>query len=184
MKRRKRDKLAEDVLEAQKQGYGCHYGNYIADRQAGKALPPEIEEIEEPEVVRARCVVCGEPLTGNKMKYCGQARCEAGRKRAESEQPEKLWKFADRPDGKKCEICGGPLKRNQEKFCGKACQQVGSRNYPIKWRMQELEVSREMLAEKLEVTKATIDNWLDSPGLRGKRRQAVEKAIEELGGVR
>lgn len=87
-KKKKPDNLGQDVLEAERLGYGCHYGDYIAardnhtadyerrEREAPPAREPEArpESLNGPVVItqggKQFCQICGKPLGKNAKKYC------------------------------------------------------------------------------------------------------------------
>ena len=90
MSRKKKgiDRLTADVLEAERLGYGCHYGDYIAARDADtegyrrrlREAPRSREAVCRPEIINGPvvitkegeryCQVCGKPLGRKEKKYC------------------------------------------------------------------------------------------------------------------
>ena len=93
MKREKHDRLEQDVNEAERLGYGCHYGDYMAAkehnttdyiRRKETAAPPKREKIPEdrngPVIITKKgsrvCQICGKPLGKFAKKYC-QGECQA-----------------------------------------------------------------------------------------------------------
>ena len=87
-KKKKPDKLGQDVLEAERLGYGVHYGDYIAARdnhtedykRREREAPPAREPVARPEsengpvvITKGRerfCQICGKPLSWKGKKYC------------------------------------------------------------------------------------------------------------------
>lgn len=77
VKKKEPDKLALDMIECKKAGFGCHYGKW-------KALQPVVEvEKVMPDNFRS-CEYCGQwykPTSKRAQKYCGAA-CQIAAQRA------------------------------------------------------------------------------------------------------
>lgn len=82
-RKRKLDNIERDVIQAERLGYGCHYGRYKADYPYTRE---EEEEIPEDAPTRI-CEHCGEPFcmigASHLRKYCSYECCQkAARKQA------------------------------------------------------------------------------------------------------
>lgn len=68
--------LDRDIREAARLGYGAHYGDYMADKMAGRIhVPPAPDEDEGPPAEVRRCKECGSlfvPHRHNQV-YCTHA---------------------------------------------------------------------------------------------------------------
>jgi len=90
--KRPRDNLELDVMDGERLGYGCHYGNFKADHPRTKALnearlnPKKKAVTSKAEKGRPRvtpeyervCPVCGQKFTANHSRriYCSE-KCKA-----------------------------------------------------------------------------------------------------------
>lgn len=73
------DKLAKDMIECKKAGFGCHYGKW-------KALQPKEQYIKELPDGWLICAYCGKPFKPSSkrlQKYC-EAMCQLGAQRDRS----------------------------------------------------------------------------------------------------
>lgn len=113
-KRRKPiDKLEYDVIQAERLGYGCHYGRYKADHpktqaeyetQHGKPA----QKVDNRRVVRS-CLRCGAQFTvgsthANKMYCCDDCRIKAQQDRLQN-RGQTLY----------CVWCGGEIPRDSQR---------------------------------------------------------------------
>lgn len=128
--------LSLDAREAERNGFGRHYGAYMAAVQAGQIkrklveeqeapeLPHEPEKPKEPEVIRRPCRYCGKPVMKDiRYKYCSdvcyQAQHAIDQEKWRAVQKERYKK--DKKD-KKCEWCGENwLTGKQKRFCSISC---------------------------------------------------------------
>ena len=86
--KKKPDTLGRDVQEAERLGYGCHYGDYIAARDnqtpdflkreaQAPAQHPKVNKMDNPngpviitQSGHRACQICGKPLGFGAKKYC------------------------------------------------------------------------------------------------------------------
>lgn len=95
--------LDRDIREAARLGYGVHYGDYMADKIAGRIhVPPAPEEDEGPPAEVRRCKECGSPFVPHRFNqlFCAEPcrstyhsrhekrRCRARKAEAEKEDVE------------------------------------------------------------------------------------------------
>ena len=92
------DRITAKVLAAEAAGYGCHYGNFVADHpdafkdwEPGQPVP-----VPDPMPVRV-CPVCGQKFaSANKNKvYCGdrcKERGDGAKRRAKKAKQEEMKK--------------------------------------------------------------------------------------------
>lgn len=142
----KLDQLTKDCIMAEQQGYGCHYGAFIADVEAGRTarryadggepeeLPKEIP-VAGNQVV-SKCIHCGAILTGKQKRFCSDECNKAYNRRVRNDRAreyqsrkaeEKKAKREQKQNGLKCLTCGKQLTGNRSKFCSKACCKAAGR---------------------------------------------------------
>lgn len=124
------DNLTRDVLEAQRLGYGCHYGNYKEDHPHTRPVPADVavtaEDVRrsEPERVLRVCRHCGKEFVRrtNLLNFCSEI-C----KKTHSAE---LNLEAKRRAGQKkvpriCEFCGDSFlpTHGLQRFCCISCSQ-------------------------------------------------------------
>lgn len=116
------DNLTRDVLEAERLGYGCHYGNYKADhphtRPAADAL---IIEPEKPEEIRI-CKHCGTSFVRqrNLRDFCSGVCKRAHAAQLNNEARRRvIMKYREQV----CERCGRTFRptKGVQKFCSRSC---------------------------------------------------------------
>lgn len=126
--------LSLDARETERNGFGRHYGAYMAAVQAGHVkrklveeqeapeLPkePEAKEPEKPTIARKVCTYCGKPIMSRRLRYCSDE-CYEAQKRINEEKWREAQKERCRQD-KKCEWCGENwLTGKQKRFCCNSC---------------------------------------------------------------
>lgn len=118
--------LSLDARETERNGFGRHYGAYMAAVQAGHVKRKLVEEQEapelpkEPEVIRRPCRYCGKPIMSRRLRYCSDE-CYEAQKRINEEKWREAQKERCQQD-KKCEWCGENwLTGKQKRFCSNSC---------------------------------------------------------------
>lgn len=123
-KREPQDHLEYDVMQAERLGYGCHYGKYKADHPDTLAKFEEVTGVKKLEKVAPNkrekvCPVCGVTfVTGNLNThkiYCG----DECRRKADEERKRQLESM---PKGI-CLWCGGEITDTtmRSRYCGPGC---------------------------------------------------------------
>ena len=120
------DNLTRDVLEAERLGYGCHYGNYKADHPHTRPAPDEpLAHLEEQEEFRI-CKHCGKSFVRQSLlrDFCSDICKRTHKAQIVNESRRKsIMKYPDHV----CKRCGSvfhPSKRIQ-KFCSRSCASQG-----------------------------------------------------------
>ena len=116
MAKKKLDKLALDMIQCKKDGFGVHYGAWRAaqyEKNPYKPIP------EKPKGYEHTCLNCGKEFysdRNNNRKYCSE-QCKNEYYRSKNEK--KVYE-------KTCPICGKDFvaREYRHKYCGEFCARV------------------------------------------------------------
>lgn len=132
-KRRKpMDRLSYDVQEAERLGYGCHYGRYKADHPHTSYEPQKTPAAAAPAKYEYTCQWCGGKFYKSRkstQRYCS-ADCNINATNARDK------KYRPKPGKEKtCATCGRMfISVRGAKYCSEICNEAGQRANQIRRR--------------------------------------------------
>lgn len=112
------DNLLKDVREAERLGYGIHYGRYKVDHPHTANISVDLD----PEPVKRKCKECGaafDPGASNQLYCCEECKNAAGSRRSYEKR-----KAMDLQVGMAtCAFCGMEFyrKRKTQTCCSRSC---------------------------------------------------------------
>ena len=139
-KKGKIDKLAQDMIQRQKDGFGVHYGAWrAAQYEKNKGMTTE-----KPKGYKHTCLHCGKEFyskVNRGRKYC----CEQCKNEHYRTQKPKVSKpIVGNPVEKTCPICGKDFlaKNNRYKYCCEVCAYTGQKQRMKAFREQQLKEAK------------------------------------------
>lgn len=119
------DKLAQDMIQCKKDGFGVHYGAWrAAQYEKNKGMTPA-----KPKGYKHTCLNCGEEfytkINGVRKYCCDQCKEQYYRDQKKTESKSTIEKPVE-PIDKTCPICGKdfPAKNYRYKYCSEFCAKV------------------------------------------------------------
>ena len=114
------DNLDRDVREAQRLGYGVHYGRYKADYPHTK--PDPNAQVEEPEI--RTCRFCGKEYVRDRLSDLGNFcsdKCKGDHRKLNN--AEAVARYRGKKEPLNCKVCGKPFipSYSGHKYCSRSC---------------------------------------------------------------
>lgn len=121
------DKLALDMIQCKKDGFGVHYGAWrAAQYEKNKGMTPPAK----PKGYKHTCLNCGKEFyskCNNNRKYCSE-QCKNSFYRSQSKEckPNEITPAVKKPVEKNCPICGKNFiaESYRNKYCSPFCVKV------------------------------------------------------------
>jgi hypothetical protein len=114
------DNLDRDVREAQRLGYGVHYGRYKADHPHTK--PDPNAQVKAPEI--RECRFCGKEYVLDRLSGLGNFcsdNCKLSHRRANNAQA--VARSRRKKEPRNCKVCGKDFipSYSGQKYCSRSC---------------------------------------------------------------
>ena len=128
------DNLLKDVREAERLGYGVHYGHYKVDHPHTADVSVDLE----PDPILRKCAECGGefvPAHGNQLYCCVE--CKDAAKRAAQNRHYQIHKATRVPlSTAVCVVCGAEFKQRKrtQLCCSRSCAARNRNPYRLKTR--------------------------------------------------